>query len=126
MKNKMVSVGTYLDVIDNSGAMVVQCLKILGGVPKRKGYVGDVVILSAVKVNPLKKIKKGDVLRGVIVSTKKSKLRHNGVLVTFDTNSVVIINVKNLPVGTRITGPVMLELRSKQFLKVLSLAKIAI
>ena len=74
----------------------------------------------------LKKIKKGDVLRGVIVSTKKSKLRHNGVLVTFDTNSVVIINAKNLPVGTRITGPVMLELRSKQFLKVLSLAKIAI
>ncbi len=120
----MISVGTNCKVIDNSGALNVKCLKVLGN--SKIGNVGSIVIVSVQKVNPLKKIKKGVVLRGVIVSTKKNPLRKNGVSVSFNVNGVVIVNNKNVPIGTRILGPVMLELRSLGFLKVLSLAVVAI
>ncbi len=121
----MILVGTYLKVIDNSGAKEVQCLKILGN-NKKYGYVGDIVIVSVIKINPKKKLKKGDIYKAVIVSTKKSKMRFDGIMVSFETNNVVLINNKNLPLGTRILSPVMLELRYKNFLKILSMAVVAV
>lgn len=122
----MISIGTNLKVVDNSGAKVVQCIKVLGGTFIKHGYVGDVIIVSVIKALPFKKVKKGDVQRAVIVSTKKSLMRSNGVAVSFGDNCVVLVNNKNLPLGTRIISPVMLELRAKKFLKVLSLAVVAI
>lgn len=122
----MVLVGTKLKVIDNSGAREVKCLKILGGSNLKRGVVGDEVIVSVLKVNPAKKIRKGEVLRGVIVCSKKGLMRPNGFYVSFGINGVVLVNNKKLPIGTRVLGPVMLELRAKALLKILSLAIVAI
>ncbi len=122
----MIAVGSKLRSIDNSGARIVECIKILGGKNKKNGKVGDIIIVSVKTINPLKKIKKGDVLRGVIVSVKKGKIRYNGDMVVFNVNSVVIVNNKGIPVGTRILGPVMLELRARKFMKILSMATVAI
>lgn len=120
----MVFTGTMCKVIDNSGALKVKCLKVLGN--SQVGYVGSSVIVSVQKINPVKKIKKGVVLRGIIVSVKKNPVRENGISVLFDTNAVVIVNNKNVPIATRILRPVMLELRPLGFLKILSLALVAI
>lgn len=122
----MISVGTRLRVIDNSGAKEVECLKILGVKPAVKGVVGDEVIVSVKKINPLKNLKKGEVLRGIIVSIKRGYSRYNGDLVVFNHNGVVIVNNKNVPIGTRILYPVMLELRKKKLMKILSMARVAI
>ena len=121
----MVCVGTRLYVIDNSGAKVVECIRILGQNSKF-GFAGDIIIVAVKQVNPLKKIKKGQVLRAVISSTKKSKSRKNGSIVSFGINCAVIVNNKNVPVGTRLLGPVMLELREKGLMKVVSMATVAI
>lgn len=120
----MISVGTKCKVIDNSGAVIVKCLKVLGNLDK--GIVGSTLIVSVQKVNPLKKIKKGSILRGILVSVKKGRVRKNGIGVSFNVNGVVIVNNKNVPVGTRILGPVMLELRSLGYLKILSLAVVSL
>ena len=121
----MVCAGTKLYVIDNSGAKIVECIKVLG---KNSffGCAGDVIIVSVKQVNPLKKIKKGQILRAVISSTKKSKIRKNGMMVSFGLNCAVIVNNKNIPIGTRVLGPVMLELREKGLMKVVSMSTLAI
>lgn len=122
----MISVGTQLKVIDNSGARTVECIRILGDSKKRFGYSGDVIIVSLKKINPLKKLKKGEIHRAVVVGTKKSKVRLNGNSVFFSVNSAVLINSKDAPLGTRILAPVMLEVRELGFLKVISMATSAI
>jgi large subunit ribosomal protein L14 len=121
----MVCAGTRLYVIDNSGAKVVECIRILG-TNSRFGFAGDIAIVTVKQVNPLKKIKKGQILRAVISLTKKSKARKNGIVVSFGLNCAVIVNNKNVPLGTRILGPVMLELREKGLMKVVSMATLAI
>lgn len=122
----MVYVGTRLKVIDNSGAKEIECIKILGRSRSLVGYAGDIIIGSVKKSIPNKKVKKGDIIRGVISSTKKGRERLNGISVKFDENTAVVVNPKNVPVGTRILGPVMLELRDKGFVKVVSMATVAI
>lgn len=122
----MIAVGTRLRIIDNSGAKEVECIKILGESNRLFGYVGDIIIVSVKTVNPIKKIKKGEIFRAVIVCTKKGSLRLNGDRVVFGLNGAVIISNKNIPIATRILGPVMLELRYKNFLKVVSMATVAI
>ena len=121
----MISVGSRCRVIDNSGALVIKCLKILGNAA-HGGTVGAAMVVSVQKINPSKKIKKGSVLRGILVSVKKGRIRKNGVGVSFGVNGVVVVNSKDVPLGTRILGPVMLELRTLGFLKILSLSVVAI
>ena len=122
----MISVGTILNVIDNSGAKKVKCLKILGGTNRKIGIVGNFIIVSVQTINPLKKIKKGEIYKAVIVCTKKSKVRKNGSFVFFDKNCVVILNNKNLPLATRLLSPVMAELREVNLSKIISMATIVI
>jgi len=121
----MISVGTYLKVVDNSGAKEVKCLKVLGNCGDY-GSVGDVMIVSLTKINPSKKLKKGEIHKAVIVFTKKTKEREDGVSVSFEENGAVLVNSKHLPIATRILDPVMLDLRKKKLLKILSLAVVAI
>lgn len=123
---KMISVGTILNVIDNSGAKKVRCLKILGGSNKKVGKVGSFIIVSVQTINPIKKIKKGEIYRGVIVCVRKGVLRMNGSMVSFDKNGVVIINNKNLPLATRILSPVMAELRDTNLSKIISMSTVVI
>ena len=122
----MIFVGSRLKVIDNSGAKEVECIRILGRSTSRVGYAGDIFVGSVKKSIPNKKVKKGDVVRCVVVSTKKARERLNGLSVRFDENLAVLINNKDAPVGTRILGPVMLEVRDKGLLKVVSMATVAI
>ena len=122
----MISIGTELIVIDNSGAKKVICLKILGGSYKRYGFVGNLLVVSVKNVNPLKKIKKGEIYKAVISGIKKKRVRSNGSLVSFNLNGAVILNNKQLPIATRLLGPVMAELRNYNFGKILSMATIAI
>jgi large subunit ribosomal protein L14 len=122
----MISVGTILKVIDNSGAKKVRCLKILGGSFKKYGIVGNIAVVSVQTVNPLKKIKKGEIYKGIIVFVKKGKQRPNGSIITFDFNGLVIINNKHIPLATRILYPVMLELRDYNYSKVISMSTIVI
>ena len=122
----MILIGTELQVIDNSGAKKVKCLKILGKSLKKFGIVGTIVVVSVQSVNPLKKIKKGEIYKAVLVATKKGKQRKNGSTITFDCNSVVIINNKNLPIATRILKPVMAELRDFNYSKIISMSTIVI
>ncbi len=122
----MISVGTTLSVIDNSGARKVKCLKILGGSNRKIGNVGNFIIVSVQTINPLKKIKKGEIYKAVIVCTKKSKLRYNGSCVFFDKNGVVVLNNKNLPLATRLLSPVMAELRDTNLSKIISMATVVI
>jgi len=122
----MISCGTSLFVIDNSGAKKVKCLKILGGSYKQYGFVGNLIVVSLQRINPLKKLKKGEIFKAVIIAIKKKKIRVNGSLVSFNINGVVIVNNKKLPLATRILGPVMAELRQYNFAKILSMSTIAI
>ncbi|MCL4137200.1 UNVERIFIED_CONTAM: hypothetical protein GTU68_036243 [Idotea baltica] len=122
----MISLGTRLKVIDNSGARIVECIKILGDSKKKVGTAGQQIIVSVKKVNPSKKMRKGEIHRAVIVGTKKTKLRLNGIGIAFDSNSTVLINIKGIPLGTRVLAPVMLEVREQGFLKVISMATSAI
>ncbi len=118
----MIQVESYLDVADNSGARKLRCLKVLGGSKRRYANIGDVIVVSVREALPNSKIKKGQVMKAVIVRTKKGVRRQDGSLIRFDTNSAVLIGNDRNPLGTRIFGPVARELRWKKFLKIVSLA----
>jgi large subunit ribosomal protein L14 len=118
----MIQMQTRLMVADNSGALEVQCVKVLGGSKRRTATVGDVIIVSVKRATPRGKTKKGTVQRAVIVRTAKPLLRADGSAIRFDKNAVVLINKQNEPIGSRIFGPVTRELRGKQFMKIISLA----
>ena len=119
----MVQPRSILNVADNTGAKKVMCIRVLGGYKKRYGRIGDIITLTVKKAVPHAVLKKGDVVHGVIVRTKKETRRPNGVYVRFDDNAVVIIDRKTKePKGTRIFGPVPRELRTKGFLKIITMA----
>jgi large subunit ribosomal protein L14 len=118
----MVQSETVLDVADNSGARRVLCIKVLGGSRRKYASLGDVIVVSVKEASPNSKVKKGDVMKAVIVRTAKEVGRPDGSYIKFDTNSAVLIDNQKEPVGTRIFGPVARELRAKQFMKILSLA----
>ena len=111
-----------LKVADNSGAKVVQCIKVLGGTRRRTAGIGDIIVVSIKNAIPHSKIKKGDKARAVIVRTAHQVRRPDGTAIRFDENSVVLVNTNKEPVGTRIFGPVARELRSKNFIKIISMA----
>lgn len=118
----MIQTETRLDVADNSGAKNILCIKVLGGSKRRYARVGDVIVASVKEALPNGKVKKGDVIRAVIVRQSKEVMRNDGTAIRFDNNSAVIIDKRNEPVGTRIFGPVARELRAKKFMKIVSLA----
>ena len=118
----MIQMQTVLNVADNSGAKRVACIKVLGGSKRRFASLGDVIVVSAKEAIPNSKVKKGDVMRAVIVRTAKEVSRPDGSYLKFDDNSAVLINNQMEPIGTRIFGPVARELRAKQFMKIISLA----
>jgi len=113
---------TNLDVADNSGARRVQCIKVLGGSKRRTASVGDVIVISVKEAIPRGRVKKGELHRAVIVRTKKEIRRDDGSSIRFDSNAAVLISPQGEPVGTRIFGPVTRELRSRKFMKIISLA----
>jgi len=113
---------TNLDVADNSGARRVQCIKVLGGSKRRTASVGDIIVVSIKEAIPRGRVKKGEVHRAVVVRTKKEIRRDDGSAIRFDSNAAVIISQAGEPVGTRIFGPVTRELRSRKFMKIISLA----
>ena len=118
----MVQLETRLNVADNSGAKQIKCFKVLGGSKKRYGYVGDIIVASVKDALPNAQIKKGEIVKAVIVRTKKEQKRKDGTYIRFDDNAAVIIDAQKNPRGTRIFGPVARELRDKQFAKIISLA----
>ena len=118
----MIQMQTLLDVADNSGAKVVRCIKVLGGTKRRTAGLGDVIVVSIQKANPGSPIKSGEVVRGVIVRSKQPTRRSDGSYVRFDSNAIVLIDTEGNPRGTRIFGAVARELRSRQFMKIVSLA----
>lgn len=118
----MIQAQTKLNVADNSGAKLLLCIKVLGGSRRRYASVGDVVVVSVKEAMPNSKVKKGDVMRAVVVRTAKEIRRVDGSYIKFDDNSAVLINQQNEPIGTRIFGPVARELRAKRFMKIISLA----
>jgi len=113
---------TKLDVADNSGARLLQCIKVLGGSNRKTASVGDVIVVSIKEAIPRGRVKKGDVHRAVIVRTAKEVKRNDGTCIRFDKNAAVLVNKSNEPIGTRIFGPVTRELRGKKFMKIVSLA----
>lgn len=118
----MIQMGTILDVADNSGAKKVGCITILGGSTGQYGKVGDIITASVKEALPDGTVKKGQVVRAVIVRTKKATRRKDGSYIRFDNNSAVLIDAQKEPVGTRVFGPVARELREKRFMKIVSLA----
>jgi large subunit ribosomal protein L14 len=118
----MIQMRTMLDVADNSGARRVQCIKVLGGSRRKYAGLGDVIVVSIKEALPNTKVKKGDKAKAVIVRTSQSCSRPDGSYIKFDTNSAVLVNPQMEPIGTRIFGPVARELRSKKFMKIISLA----
>ena len=118
----MIQMQTNLDVADNSGARMVQCIKVLGGSGRKTASVGDVIVVSIKEAIPRGRVKKGDIHRAVIVRTSKEVKRNDGTCIRFDKNAAVLVNKSNEPIGTRIFGPVTRELRGKQFMKIISLA----
>ena len=118
----MIQMQSNLDVADNSGARRVQCIKVLGGSKQKVAGVGDVIVVSVKEAIPRGRVKKGEVLKAVIVRTAKEIRRVDGSAIRFDRNAAVLINNQNEPIGTRIFGPVTRELRAKQFMKIVSLA----
>ncbi|MEJ6008405.1 50S ribosomal protein L14 [Novosphingobium aquae] len=118
----MIQMQSNLDVADNSGAKRVQCIKVLGGSKRRVAGVGDIIVVSVKEAQPRTKVKKGDVHRAVIVRTRKEVRRADGSVIRFDSNAAVLVGKNEEPIGTRIFGPVVRELRSKGFMKIISLA----
>ena len=118
----MIQMQTNLEVADNSGARRVQCIKVLGGSKRRTASVGDVIVVTVKEAIPRGRVKKGELHRAVIVRTKKEIRRVDGSAIRFDSNSAVLISPQGEPVGTRIFGPVTRELRSRKFMKIISLA----
>jgi large subunit ribosomal protein L14 len=118
----MIQVESNLEVADNSGARRVQCIKVLGGSKRKTAGVGDIIVVSIKEAIPRGKVKKGTVERAVIVRTSYPVRRNDGSVIRFDRNAAVLINKQNEPIGTRIFGPVVRELRAKKFMKIISLA----
>lgn len=118
----MIQQESYLVSADNSGAKRLQCIRVLGGSTRRYGRVGDIIVASVKEAIPRAKVKKGDVVKAVIVRTAKEVRRSDGSYIRFDQNAAVLINNQMEPVGTRIFGPVARELRAKRFMKIVSLA----
>jgi large subunit ribosomal protein L14 len=118
----MIQMQTVLNVADNSGAKKVACIKVLGGSRRRYASLGDVIVIAVKEALPNSKVKKGDVMKAVVVRTVKEVRRADGSYLKFDDNSAVLISNQMEPVGTRIFGPVARELRAKQFMKIISLA----
>jgi len=118
----MIQAETRLTVADNSGAKILYCIKVLGGSRRRYASVGDIIVVSVKEAIPNTKVKKGDVLKAVVVRTKKEISRPDGSFIRFDDNSAVLITQAREPIGTRIFGPVARELRAKRFMKIISLA----
>jgi len=118
----MIQPFTRLKVADNSGAKEIMCIKVLGGSKRRYARVGDIIVASVKKALPNGKIKKGQVVKAVVVRTKKEIQRENGSLIRFDDNAAVIIDAKKEPIGTRIFGPIAREVRYEGFQKITSLA----
>lgn len=118
----MIQMETKLDVADNSGARVVQCIKVLGGSHRRYANIGDVIKVSVKEAIPRGKVKKGEVYNAVVVRTAKGVRRPDGSVIRFDGNAAVLLNNQLQPIGTRIFGPVTRELRNEQFMKIISLA----
>ena len=119
----MIQTQTMLDVADNSGARRVQCIKVLGGSHRRYARVGDIIKVTVKEAIPRGKVKKGQVMKAVVVRTRSGVRRNDGSLIRFDGNAAVLLNNTNeQPVGTRIFGPVTRELRSERFMRIISLA----
>jgi large subunit ribosomal protein L14 len=118
----MIQMETTLDVADNSGARRVQCIKVLGGSKRRYATIGDTIVVSVKEAIPKGKVKKGQVMKAVVVRIRKGVRRADGSLIRFDTNAAVLVNAQGEPVGTRIFGPVTRELRAKNHMKIVSLA----
>ncbi|HEY3307144.1 MAG TPA: 50S ribosomal protein L14 [Desulfuromonadaceae bacterium] len=118
----MIQMQSILDVADNSGAKKLFCIKVLGGSKRKYAGIGDIIVASVREALPNSKVKKGDVVKAVIVRTAKELGRPDGSFIRFDDNSGVVINNQKEPIGTRIFGPVARELRAKKFMKIISLA----
>ena len=118
----MIQTQTMLEVADNSGARQVMCIKVLGGSHRRYATVGDIIKVTVREAIPRGKVKKGQVLKAVVVRTRKGVRRPDGSLIRFDGNAAVLLNNQDAPIGTRIFGPVTRELRSEKFMKIISLA----
>ena len=118
----MIQMQTNLVVADNSGARRVMCIKVLGGAKRRYASVGDKIVVSVKEAIPRGRVKKGDVLRAIVVRTSKDIHRKDGSTIRFDKNAAVIVNKQSEPIGTRIFGPVPRELRAKNHMKIISLA----
>ena len=118
----MIQMQSELDIADNSGARRVMCIKVLGGSHRRYAHIGDVIKVSVKEAIPRGKVKKGDVMNALVVRTAKGVRRPDGSLIRFDGNAAVLLNNNLEPIGTRIFGPVTRELRSKKFMKIVSLA----
>lgn len=118
----MIQTQSMLDVADNSGAKKVMCIKVLGGSHRRYAGIGDLIKVTVKEAIPRGKVKKGDVLNAVVVRTRKGVRRADGSTIRFDGNAAVMLNANKQPIGTRIFGPVTRELRSENFMKIISLA----
>ena len=118
----MIQMQTNLDVADNSGARRVMCIKVLGGSKRKYASVGDIIVVSIKEAIPRGRVKKGDVMKAVVVRTAKDIRRADGSVIRFDKNAAVLINNQKEPIGTRIFGPVTRELRNKGQMKIISLA----
>ena len=118
----MIQTQTMLEVADNSGARQVMCIKVLGGSHRRYASVGDIIKVTVKEAIPRGKVKKGQVLKAVVVRTRKGVRRPDGSLIKFDVNAAVLLNNQDAPIGTRIFGPVTRELRNEKFMKIISLA----
>ncbi len=118
----MIQAETKLEVADNSGARRVQCIKVLGGSKRKYAHVGDVIVVSVKEAIPRGKVKKGQVMKAIVVRTAKDIKRPDGSVIRFDRNAAVLINNQGEPIGTRIFGPVPRELRAKNHMKIISLA----
>ena len=118
----MIQMQTNLDVADNSGARRVMCIKVLGGSKRKYASVGDIIVVGVKEAAPKGRVKKGEVMKAVVVRTAKNIRRPDGSVIRFDRNAAVLINDQNEPVGTRVFGPVARELRERRFMKIISLA----
>ena len=118
----MIQMQSNLDVADNSGARKIQCIKVLGGSKRRFASIGDIIIVSVKDAIPRGKVKKGEVLKAIVVRTKKHFKRIDGTTIRFDKNAAVLLDKQEEPIATRIFGPVTRELRTKKFMKIISLA----
>ncbi|MDQ2070530.1 50S ribosomal protein L14 [Natronospira bacteriovora] len=118
----MIQMQTLLDAADNSGARSLRCIKVLGGSKRRYARIGDIIKVSVKEAIPRGRVKKGEVYNAVVVRTRKGVRRPDGSLIRFDTNAAVLLNARLEPIGTRIFGPVTRELRTDQFMRIVSLA----